>query len=81
VNSISDKFGVEVYQEPQSFAGKPKVCQHLGGMNRLQDFNGFQFADDQAFREDIQPVSLLEDNFIVSNGEWHLPFECDPPFS
>jgi hypothetical protein len=61
--------------EAEFFTADFQIGEQLGGVDRVQFFDGFDFDNDLVFDHQIQPISGFDQNIVVS--DWKIDFPLD----
>lgn len=73
MQTIFQKFGVEIYQQADPVSAQPEVGQNLRHMHRQNVFHRLYFDNDGTFHNEIGTVSPRQADTLVNQRDGHLP--------
>src|SRR5688572_2910107 len=74
LNAILEMQFTKVNQQAKFLVGQTQLREHLLRVHTRETFNGLQFHDDYSVDYDVGPKSFFEDQLVIADRYWHLPF-------
>src|SRR5260370_38676416 len=68
---------IKIQQETQLKPAELEIAQQLPTMHRQDGGDGFELDHNEAANEKIEPVTILNSQLLVSDGDRHLAAQAD----
>jgi len=68
--------GVEIEQQPEWALSESQIREELDGVNSFESLDSFDFQNDRAVDDKVEPVATIQPLVLVDNGKCLLTLEA-----